>query len=402
MYLPKDVVVLLVELFPRLKDYLTNDGRIIVKLQKALYGLKESALLWYNHISKLLSDLNFLPTLEDKCAFVRKNSNGKSDIICLHVDDLLICVHDELEINIIKSHLDQIFPGMKYSTNYENFNYLNLEINRNITQQITTVKLVEYTKQVMSDYNIIKKKSSPSNRRLMNHNNNSASSIDKTTYLSALMKLMYIAKRTRPDILFVCSYLATKIENATSSDFNNIIYCMEYLNNNIEIGLTFTTKIISNIHCFTDASFGIHADGKSHTGIAYALDRHSSPVLCMSKKQKIISESSTEAELIALHTSGKDCVWMSQLILSLGIKIGIAIIYQDNNAAMLLANNGQPIHQRSKSINIKYFKIKERIDDKSIVLQRLSTEEMSADILTKPIAGKLFLKLRKLLLNREY
>ena len=64
-----------------------------------------------------------------------------------------------------------------------------------------------------------------------------------------------------------------------------------------------------------------------------------------------------------------------------------------------MAENGSSASRRTRHINVRYFFIKERIDSGEIRVSYLPTEEMIADLLTKPIQGKLFAKLRDRLLG---
>ena len=53
-----------------------------------------------------------------------------------------------------------------------------------------------------------------------------------------------------------------------------------------------------SLNIYADASYGIHHDGKSYTGIKIAIGNN--PIFVRSSKQHCASLSSTEAELIAL------------------------------------------------------------------------------------------------------
>jgi hypothetical protein len=61
--------------------------------------------------------------------------------------------------------------------------------------------------------------------------------------------------------------------------------------------------------------------------------------------------------------------------------------------------NAKPTTQRTKHINIRYFAVRERTEEFQIQIQHLGTNEMIADILTKPLQSALFANLRSKLLN---
>ena len=64
-----------------------------------------------------------------------------------------------------------------------------------------------------------------------------------------------------------------------------------------------------------------------------------------------------------------------------------------------LANNGMSNSEKTRHISIRYFFVTDRIKSGDINLRHLGTEDMIADILTKPLQGELFVRLRDLLLG---
>jgi hypothetical protein len=76
-----------------------------------------------------------------------------------------------------------------------------------------------------------------------------------------------------------------------------------------------------------------------------------------------------------------------------------AKIYQDNQSAIALVRNGKSNSERTRHIAIRFFFIADRINSKEIEIEYMKTGEMLADILTKPLQGELFRKLRSKLLN---
>ena len=73
-------------------------------------------------------------------------------------------------------------------------------------------------------------------------------------------------------------------------------------------------------------------------------------------------------------------------------------IYQDNQSTIILATKGCAALSRSRHINLRFFHIKDRIASGELHIEYLPTKDMIADILTKPLQGELFRKLRDLLL----
>ena len=102
-----------------------------------------------------------------------------------------------------------------------------------------------------------------------------------------------------------------------------------------------------SVEAYIDAAYGVHtSSGKSHTGCAIVLG--SGPVFVKSTKQKIVSKSSTEAELIALSDSASQAIWIANFINAQGYDVGPVVLHQDNMSCMALVKRGSPASERSR------------------------------------------------------
>jgi Reverse transcriptase (RNA-dependent DNA polymerase). len=78
---------ILVSIAPEYKKYLRPDSTIYLRIRKALYGLPQAALLWYQHLTRTLTSAGYTSIASDHCVYVKQRGDKKSTI-CLHVDDL--------------------------------------------------------------------------------------------------------------------------------------------------------------------------------------------------------------------------------------------------------------------------------------------------------------------------
>jgi hypothetical protein len=136
---------------------------------------------------------------------------------------------------------------------------------------------------------------------------------------------------------------------------------------------------------------------KGHTGgVIFAGE---GAVYCKSSKQKLVTKSSTEAELVGLSEGLSQVLWTRNFLEAQGYKQSAATIFQDNKSAIILADKGKTSSQRTRHISIKYFFIKDRIDSGEVKVEYKATEEMIADLFTKPLQGQLFAKFRGAVMN---
>ncbi|CAJ1963133.1 unnamed protein product [Cylindrotheca closterium] len=150
-----------------------------------------------------------------------------------------------------------------------------------------------------------------------------------------------------------------------------------------------------------DASFAVHPDFKSHTGGTLSFGGCAAQV--MSKKQKLNSRSSTEAELIAVDDVVTMILLWTKLFMEWqGYPIEKNILYQDNKSAILLEENGRKITgKRSQAINIRYFFITDQVEKGNVKIEYCPTDDMIADFMTIPLQGEKFCKFRDLILGPQ-
>jgi hypothetical protein len=148
---------------------------------------------------------------------------------------------------------------------------------------------------------------------------------------------------------------------------------------------------------FADASYGVHSDGRSQSADSFTLGTGS--IYSSSTKQKITTKSSSEAELVAASdTSGRLLAFRNYLI-SRKYITSPAVLGQDNLATKQMLEKGISSSKRTRHLNIRYFFVKDYVEEKQLNVSYISTNDMIADVLTKPIQGKQFQRLRDKLLG---
>jgi hypothetical protein len=88
-----------------------------------------------------------------------------------------------------------------------------------------------------------------------------------------------------------------------------------------------------------DASYAVHMDMKSHTGGSMLLGKGS--VYSTSVKQKLVTRSSTEAEVVVVHDVLPQMLWTAYFLKGQGVHVSDLILFQDNMSAILLEKNGR-------------------------------------------------------------
>ena len=201
-------------------------------------------------------------------------------------------------------------------------------------------------------------------------------------------KLLYLSKRTRADILTAVAFLCTRVKHPTKEDQKKLDRVMGYLAATRDKKLILTCKRDLRVIAYIDAAFGTHSDGKSHSGATVFIG--DACVLAMSKKQKIVTKDSTEAELVALSDLVTCVEQCDEFMREQGMKdVKIPIILQDNMSTISLVTKGGG-KPRTKHLRVRQHLIKERVDGKEISIVYTPTTRMFADAMTKPAQGEQF------------
>ena len=158
---------------------------------------------------------------------------------------------------------------------------------------------------------------------------------------------------------------------------------LEYLNATIDQPYILERKgDLVILNCYADASFAVHKDFKSHGSILLSCGQGFIWSKC--GKHKLVTKSSTEAELVTLIDAFSMTAWAMQFLKGQGYNVK-GNLYQDNLSTIALANNGRSFSDRTRHINkIRYFFIKHYLDNGTMTVEHCPATEMISDILTKP------------------
>jgi Reverse transcriptase (RNA-dependent DNA polymerase) len=407
MVLDKLMSELLIEVDQNYRKYLDPvTNCIYVKLKKALYGLIESAKLFYIHLSNSLESLGFVRNGYDQCVFNRVGKSGKQLTVCFHVDDLLCASESNEDLELFATELNMIYTDININRGMKH-DYLGIDIDFS-ESGFCAIDMTKYIQDIITTHNVEGTKTSPADDDLFKVDNNSEilNVNDKDMFHSIVAKLLYVTKRARGDILTTVAYLTTRVLTPTISDWNKLGRLLQYLNHSKHLVMRLNANDDDVVRCFVDASYNNHPDGKSHSGCVVSLG--SGAVYCKSSKQKLVTTSSTEAELVAISDCISVGVWARNFLqeqktgtheLNELNTLPPVMLFQDNTSTIILANKGRSTSARTRHVDLRYFWIKDRISQGQVVIEYLCTDRMIADIMTKPLQGKKFLEMRRMLLN---
>jgi hypothetical protein len=222
--------------------------------------------------------------------------------------------------------------------------------------------------------------------------------VNTNRYQSLTGNLTFLLK-SRDDIRKEVNHMSTRNTSPVQSDVTKLGRILSYINGTRDISRRYFSDD-PTLYITVDASYGVHTKGHSHSGFFVSVGRNSAPVLCCSSKQKeCVATGSMEAEYVALSQAVKKALPLRFLLEQLGFpQPGPMIVFEDNMSAINLAN-APTVTKNSKHIFQRHHFIRTMVKQKIVTIQHLPTADMTADLLTKAMPPKLFLRLRDKLMN---
>jgi hypothetical protein len=319
IHISRDLVAQWIVLDPDAKRFVDEKGELTLELDRFIYGLKQSPYKFQMHLKTTLIAAGYTSQVQDECLFVKWNGD-KYSVLSTHVDDILQVTTCPLMRKELHAILIKAYGQIVYHPDEDA--YVSLSIKRSQDGKTFDLSQLGLVDKVIEQYLKPEDKtcvSTPAADALFSTEQTVLSEpVSSSLYLSMIMTLMYLARLFRPDIFLAVTYLATRSHCATKEDWKSGLKVIRYLRGTREESLTLhCTSLDISIIC--DASYATHTDGKSHSGYAITCGTRQSMILCRSNKQKLVAQSSTEAEIFAMTDALKQAFWLREVIRGLGV-----------------------------------------------------------------------------------
>ena len=192
--------------------------------------------------------------------------NGKQCTIAVYVDDLFITSQ---ELSLINELEDKLRAEFKHIEIHEGpvYSYLGMSWDYSVPGEVK-LSMEGFIADLIKWSEIEGTAASPAANHLFDVRDAEKLSKDKAElFHSTTAKLLYLSKRVRPDIILAVSFLTTRVQAPNIDDWNKLQRVLKYLNGTQEMGIILRPNNNSKYEAYIDASYGIHADGKSHSGM---------------------------------------------------------------------------------------------------------------------------------------
>jgi hypothetical protein len=210
-------------------------------------------------------------------------------------------------------------------------------------------------------------------------------------YASAVGRLMYAQVCTRPDLAFVTKMLGRYQKNPGVSHWNGIKKDLRYIQGTKGLMLTYERLDSLEIVGYSDSDFTGCLDTDRSTS-SYVFKLAGGAILWSSSKQTVMTSSMMYVEFVAYYEAVGQAMWLKKFVPGLSVVDSIERPLKlccDNEPTILYADNNKKT-KAAKHINIRFYVVKEKIQDQTISLEHISTKKMIADPLTKGLPPSVF------------
>ncbi|XP_050875004.1 secreted RxLR effector protein 161-like [Lathyrus oleraceus] len=220
-------------------------------------------------------------------------------------------------------------------------------------------------------------------------------SVDATQYKQLIGCMLYITT-TRPDIMYTVCLLSRYMQAPTRQHMLAAKRVLRYLKGTLTYGIWY--KKNAGNECllgYTDDDYAGDVDDRKSTS-GYVFFLAGGAISWASKKQPVVTLSTTEAEFVAASQCATQCVWLKRILEVMGwtssVKEGTKI-WCDNSSTIKLSKN-PVLHGRSKHIDVRFHFLRDLVRDGIIELEHCGTHEQVADVMTKAVKLDIFQRLR--------
>lgn len=401
-------------------DGIPSQGEGIVwKLNKGLYGLRQSSKLWFDTIDGQLGKLGWERCEGDNCLYIYDH-DGAFMLLALYVDDLLLAcpIKDRPVLDDMKLKLKDIYEMTDLGVARH---LLGLEIIRDRAARTLCLSQQAYIDTIVDTYGqsdaqaLTTPMSSghPLSKDQSPKNDDERHDASKLPYQNLVGSLMYAARATRPDICYAIGVLSKFSSCYGRAHWAAAIRVVRYLKGTRNLVLRYDGKIKPSLagavgmspdfmtpnllEGFTDSDWAGDADTRKSTS-GYVFMLSGGAISWSSRLQPTVALSSTEAEYMGGTRVAQEAMFLRPLlseILRTEPSLPTTIHCDNQGAIALSVHPGN--HPRTKHIELKYHFIRQAVNEKKITLKWCKTDDMVADIMTKGLDFKKHSRFRSMM-----
>jgi hypothetical protein len=280
-------------------------GILYVKMQKAIYGLLRSALLFYKKLVSDLESTGFKLNPYDP-SIANKTVNGTQMTLCWHLDGLKVLHADPKEVTKFGEWLSKTY-GVSVATHRGKVHdYLGMIFDF-LKKGKVMINMIEYLKNIINDFleEIFATRTSPATNHLFIVRDPSLATPlpeeQARAFHHVVAQLLFLSARARRDVQPATAFLTTQMRCPDEDNWGKVKRLLGYLKGTLHMPLILLADLLTLSRWWVDAAYAFHHDYRGHTGAGMSFGQRMA--MSYSWKHKINTKSSTEAEIVGVDDS---------------------------------------------------------------------------------------------------
>uniref|UniRef100_A0A8D8T0A7 Copia protein n=1 Tax=Cacopsylla melanoneura TaxID=428564 RepID=A0A8D8T0A7_9HEMI len=348
----------------------------VLKLNRALYGLKEAPKCWNETFNKFAENIGFTRSKHDVCLYTKEKC-----IMLLYVDDILL-IGEETDKTVMELKTQFNTRDMGILSTFLGIEFEYKDDKLQFSQKSMIIKILE--KFGMSQCNGA---STPLEPNFIVTKEDEMELVD-VPYRELIGSLLYVSMGSRPDITYAVSYLSRYLDKPNNKVWVAAKRVLRYLRATQSMSMVYEKTENMQLIGYSDSDWAADpTNRKSVTGSVIFFCGN--PVAWFSKKQNCVTLSSTEAEYVAGSLVSAELIALKGIVKDLTNQQVDTVLLMDNQGAIKISQNYEN-SKRSKHIDVKYHFLKDSVQKKLILIQYVDTKKNIADIMTKALGRCIF------------
>lgn len=371
----------------------------VLKLNTSLNGLKQSAYNWHEMAKGFLLSVGFVSSVVDPCFFIRWSGQVLS-LVGLYVDDFRAQFDLEEDKVEFKDAMKKVFPIKELTGEH----YLGMKVIHDREAKTVSVTHEAYITNMLARFNMsdchgVHTPAVPGSKlkKFIPGVSNEADDPSNETYpyREAVGALLWLARCTKPEMLYAVNQCAAHCNNIRASHVAAVKRLMQYAKETIKVPLIYRHNPEGvELYAYSDADFCGEPEESDHPmkslsglvvylkGIGYLYGQ--------SSLQTTVSRSTAEAEYRAAGSAVQVVLGFRNLMKELNFKQDWpTTIWGDNEACLKMVKSAVS-GSNLRHIKLDHHFIRQAVKDQEICMVACSTEDMVADIMTKALAKEPF------------
>jgi hypothetical protein len=360
-----------------------NGEKLVWRLRKSLYGLKQSGRNWNSLLHNLFEENQFQQSNADPCLY---HKVGPKVFILVWVDDILVATKACDSMKSVKDLLKDKFK-------MKDLGPVSWFLGVQFSQSVNGIEMTQshYLQGILKKFGMdqCRPRYTPCELKpsIDTPVNQDDVEEDNRKYREIVGSLVYAMTTTRPDLSWIVTKLSQHLVSPGHSDWTMLKHVLQYVKGTIDYKLNFQKS--DDVLClrgYSDADWGSSDDRKSTSGYYFSLSSNGPAISWKSKRQPTVALSSCEAEYMGLAMATQEAIFLRTLMKDFGLNSESPVQLQgDNQGSIALVKN--PVHHnRSKHIDIKFHFVRDTYSKGIVDITYVGTESNVADLMTKAVS----------------